>query len=98
MKPERQPSTGLSIALKSTDLNHISNSSCLVLKETEFLLYPKKIDIFVFLGHTTVPVIFQLQFKFHLDSLNNRNGQLSKNKVTKYQNLVFLFINIYILR
>jgi hypothetical protein len=98
MKPERQLSTGMSKALKSTDLNHISYSSCLVPKKTEFLLSPKKIDIFVFLGHTTVPVMFQLQFQFHLDSVNNRDGQLSKNNVTKYQNLVFFFINIYILR
>jgi hypothetical protein len=38
MKLERQPSTGLSIAYKSTDQINILNSSCLVRKETEFQL------------------------------------------------------------
>jgi hypothetical protein len=52
MKPERQPLTGLSIAYKSIDLIHISNSSCLDPKETEFPQSPKKIYIFEFLGHT----------------------------------------------
>jgi uncharacterized protein (UPF0128 family) len=52
MKPEKQTLTGLSIALKSIDLIHILNSSCLVPKETEFPLSPKKIYSFEFLGHT----------------------------------------------
>jgi hypothetical protein len=56
MKPEGKPSTGLSIAIKSIDLIHISNSSSLVSKETEFPQSPKKIYIFVFLGHTNIQV------------------------------------------
>jgi hypothetical protein len=49
MKPEGQPSTGLSRL-------ELKNQSSLVLKETPS---PKNIDIFVFKGHTTVRVLRQ---------------------------------------